>query len=165
MESSFSWLAAVIECEGTISVQVYTLPDGRVRLTPFVCVVNSDMTLLGEVQRLFDVIGVKKQVNVPHKYFSNKPCRTVRVDGAKPVKVVLEKLLPFFRSEKKRHAEVILEFLATRQARLLVRDPKTGRIRRDGYTKQEIDLISSIRSHKRAKSSDVICAAPNVAIA
>ena len=159
-ERSLTWLAAVIECEGSVSCQVYTLPDGRVRITPFVSFVNSDDLLLKRVAELFDEIGVKWR-NCKHSTPTVKPVSTYRVDGVKPVKLLLSTLLPYMVGEKRKYAENVLEFIRSREERLLIRNEK-GCIKRSPYTKREIDLVTEFRTHTRAKSSETICLAPNV---
>lgn len=158
-ERSLCWLAAVIECEGTISVQTYTLPDGRIRLTPFVCFVNTDQALLAEVGKLFDQIGVKWR-KCSHKG-GNIPCFTYRVDGLEPVYTLLTAILPYIIGSKRKSAENVLAFLKSRKVRGIRRN-EMGHIRRAEYSREEIRLITEQRTHKRAKSSETLCQAPNV---
>jgi hypothetical protein len=92
---------------------------------------------------------------------TNKDCAVIRVDG-ESTGPVLELLIGELRSaQKRRNAEVVLEYLKGRKERLLIRD-HLGRIQRAGYTRAEIELIGSIRNHAKAKSSEAICQAPNV---
>lgn len=173
-ERSLAWLAGIIDGEGTISVQVYTMPDGRVRITPFVAVANTDEGILTEAMAILSDIGVGPKGSKPRLYGGRKAGhkssngfettrnnRAIRVDGA-AAKPVIEAVLPYLRStQKTRNAKILLEYFAIRQATLVKRD-HLGRILRSGYTRMEVELISSIRSHKRAKSSEAICSAPNV---
>lgn len=159
-ERSLTWLAAVIECEGSVSVQVYTLPDGRVRLTPFVSFVNSDELLLKRVAETFDEIGVKWR-NCKHSSPTVKPVSTYRVDGVKPVKLLLTTILPYMIGEKAKNAQNVLAFIQSREERGIQRN-ELGHILRTPYTRHEIDLITEFRTHTKAKSSETICLAPNV---
>lgn len=173
-ERSLSWLAGIIDGEGTISVQVYTMPDGRVRITPFLCVVNSDEGILQEAWLVLSSLCESNKHGRPRMCTGTMPgkvsvsgcvtslhTKTIRVDGI-GIKPVVEALLPYLRStQKSRAARVILEFLSIREATLIKRD-HLGRIQRSGYTRAEVELICSIRSHKSAKSSEAICSAPNV---
>jgi hypothetical protein len=157
-----AWFTGVMEAEGTISAQVYTLPTGRVRLTPFVCIVNSDMGILDECFATMAEL-TKDERSGPRwcgHAGTNKPCHTLRVDGP-GIKPILDAMLPHMRGEKRRNAKVMLEFIESRRNGLLLRDSK-GRIQRAGYTRKEVELISSIRTHKVAKSFEAICEAPNV---
>ena len=167
-ERSLAWLAGILDGEGSISVQVYNLPDGRVRLTPFACIVNSDPFILAEARRIFAEIGVayrncgaaiSKQEN--GSFEGKKLCSTIRCDGQEPVEKLCRVLLPYLISAKRHHAEVVCEYIAERRAMGVQRNEK-GHCRRVEYTRRQIELISSIRSHKRAKSSEAICQAPNV---
>lgn len=166
-ERSFSWLAGILDGEGSISVQVYTLPNGRIRCTPFLSVINSDELILKEVERIYADIGVVSRrcahARVQHEksFQGKKPCYSIRVDGYEPVIKALDILTQYLRGEKQTNARVVLQFCKERVEGLLVRGDK-GRITRAPYTKAQIDLISSIRRHSKAKSSETICQAPNV---
>lgn len=171
-ERSLAWLAGIVEGEGSISVQVYTLPDGRVRLTPYVSIINTDKAILNECERIFKQLlrGEKSKARycnhsrTQHKasFEGRKPCYAFRVDGI-ACRPILAALLPFIVGEKRRNAKVVLDFIDSRKQGLLLRDKK-GRLQRAGYTRAEIELISSIRSHVSAKSSETICRAPNVIV-
>lgn len=171
-ERSLSWLAGILDGEGSISFQVYTLPNGRIRITPFVCVVNSDKGILDESFRILNEL-TKDSTDArprwcnsghggPKSFASNKVCKTIRLDGV-AVRFVLEPVQHFLFSSKKNAAQVVLKYLDMRDKRLLKRDAR-GRIERQGYTREEVELVSSIRSHSLAKSSEAICLAPNVSL-
>lgn len=157
-----SWFAGILDGEGSISAQVYTLPDGRVRITPFLCVVNSDNGILeSSLEWLKWAATGRAQPRICGHVGTNRPCTTIRLDGD-GIKPVLQKVLPELRSDqKRRNAQVILQYLESRHEGLLKRDG-LGRILRTGYTRAEVELISSIRTHTMAKSSEAICQAPNV---
>lgn len=164
-ERSLSWLAGILDGEGSISVQVYTMPDGRVRLTPFVAIANTDEGILSECCRIFAELGIIYRncaKPLTEGEFKGKlPCRQLRVDGQKPVETLLRAVGPYLRSAKAKYAENVLKYLESRKANGFQRDEK-GRVRRCEYTRAEIDLISSVRTGKRSKSSEAICQAPNV---
>lgn len=169
-ERSLAWFTGIIEGEGSISVQVYTLPDGRVRLTPYVSIINTDRVILDECDRIFKLLlenetskarycgHSRKQYD--YCFQGRKLCYALRADG-NACGAVLKAILPYMVGEKRRNAEVVLQYIESRKHGLLLRDTK-GRLQRQGYTRQEIELVSSIRSHSRAKSSETICQAPNV---
>ena len=163
-ERSLAWLAGIIDGEGSVSVQVYTLPDGRVRLTPFVGIVNSDVGILTECRSILAQIGVEFRTcgkpKTTGKFEGRLDCVNIRIDGQKPVRKLLEAVGPYLKSVKRRNAETILRYLDSRIERGLQRDAQ-GRVRRVEYSRAEIELIASVRSHKRAKSSTTICQAPN----
>lgn len=163
-ERSLSWLAGILDGEGTISAQVYTLPDGRVRITPFFCIVNSDVGILSESKRILDQLceGQKfSKARICNHGGTHKPTTVIRIDGTGSRKP-LEALRPYLRSSQKtKAADAVLEYFKLRDARMIKRD-HLGRILRQGYTREEIELLCSIRSHSKAKSSEAICSAPNV---
>lgn len=164
-ERSLSWLAGILDGEGSISVQVYTMPDGRVRLTPYVCVVNSDPDILAESKRIFDELTSDAKTGksrITGKTGTNKPCSTLRVDGGPCCRAIINAVYPYLISAKKRNADVVLWYIASRERRLLENRNALGHVIRSPYSKEEIEMISSIRVHKLAKSSEAICRAPNV---
>lgn len=163
-ERLLAWLAGILDGEGSISVQVYTLPDGRVRFTPFVCIVNSDEGILSNVLNLFTQLTEGAKSGKPRfcKHGGTiKPCYTIRVDGGPCCKAILEPLLPYLLSEKRWKAEQVLRYIESREVRGVERGDK-GRIKRAMYSKEEVDLICSVRTHARALSSTTIRQAPNV---
>lgn len=164
-ERSLAWLAGILDGEGSISVQVYNLPDKRVRLTPFVSVVNGDAGIIAECERIIAEIGstprVCKKPLSTGAVIGIIDCKNLRVDGQEPVKVLLERVMPYLKSAKKKNAKIVLKYIESRSKNGFSRNAK-GQVRRSEYSKAEIELISSIRSHKRAKSSEAICQAPNV---
>lgn len=167
-ERSLAWLAGIVDGEGTIGFQVYTLRDQRIRITPYVCVVNSDEGILSETKSIMDAL-VDDSTNAKVRWCNTVAsatgfvgtlrCKNLRVDGV-ATKLIIEPLLPFLRSVKREKAQAILKYLELRKAGMLLRDTR-GRLIRTGYTKAEIDLVVSTRSHKRAKSSEAIRSAPN----
>jgi hypothetical protein len=170
-ERSLAWLAGIIDGEGSISFQVYTLPDRRIRITPYICVTNSDEGILTEARRIFDALLEDSKhakarwcnhTNSVKSFASTKPCNTLRVDGV-ATKLVIDAVLPYLRSEKRKGAQAILDYLESRKNGLLMRDTK-GRVQRVGYRLSEIKLVVSARTSKRAKSSEAICSAPNVIV-
>jgi hypothetical protein len=167
-ERSLAWLAGILEGEGSIGFQVYTMPDKRVRITPYFAVVNSDMKIIAEVCRVFDTLGVKwrdcnkKRSTIAGGSFAgSKFVSCIRVDGQKPCRILAESLYQYMVGEKRKNAEAIVSFLESRAARGLERNEK-GHCRRVEYSVKEIEIISAVRSHKRAKSSEAIRSAPNV---
>jgi hypothetical protein len=165
-EGWLSWFAGILDGEGSISVQVYTLPDGRVRLTPFVAVVNSDAGILQGCREAIERIGAKyrdcnKPVSGGTSYEGRLECKNIRIDGQEPVETVIRAVLPYLRSVKKQNAKIVLEYLESRKLHGFSRDEK-GRIRRCEYRRWEIEMVCSIRTHKRAKSLEAILQAPNV---
>ena len=168
-ERSLSWLAGIFDGEGTISAQVYTMPDGRVRITPFLAVSNTDEGILTEALSILRELGANPRLCIGRSpgessgvgFTTTRNNKCIRVDGV-AAQPVIAALVPYLRStQKARNAQVLLEYFSIRSQKLIKRD-HLGRILRSGYTRAEVELVCSIRSHKRAKSSEAICSAPNV---
>jgi len=164
-ERSLSWLAGVLEAEGSISVQAYIMnkKGGNLRLTPFVCLVNTDEAIINEAMRIMQMILAEDDRAKPRicgHGGTNRKCANLRIDGV-ACATIIEAIYPYMIGEKRRNAEVVLQYINGRKNSLFIRD-KLGRLQRNGYTKAEIDLVCSIRQHKTAKSSETLCQAPNV---
>jgi hypothetical protein len=133
--------------------------------TPFVGIVNSDVGILNACREILCYLGVKyrdcNKALTEGEFKGSLDCRNLRIDGQQPVECLIKAVLPYLRSVKKQYAKKVLEYLESRKINGLQRD-ELGRIRRCEYSRAEIELISSIRTHKRAKSSEAICQAPNV---
>lgn len=162
---SLAWLAGIIDGEGTITAQVVTLSDGRVRIMPFVGIVNTDEGILGECRRIFDVIGVSHRTYskpiIGYGFEGRQACSNMRVSGFKRLKILLPLLIPYLHSNKRGYADKILQFIVARETGLFSHDG-AGHIRRRNYARSEIELISSVRTHSRARSLESLLTAPNV---
>jgi hypothetical protein len=134
-------------------------------LTPFVSIVNSDIGILEGCREVLRDIGVKyRDCQKPlsdGEFKGRLDCRNIRIDGQEPVEIVIKAVLPYLRSVKKQYAATVLKYLESRKVNGLSRD-HLGRIRRCEYSRVEIEMVSSIRTHKKAKSAEAICRAPNV---
>lgn len=166
-ERSLAWLAGILDGEGSVSVQAVTRKQtGNIVLVPYVCITNSDEGILKEVRRILDELGLK------HRSYSRdlkaggfegfKPCFNLRVDGQQPVADFILRVGPYLKSEKIERAANVMRFIESRQKRLLENRNALGHVRRATYTRAEIEFAAAARSHKRAKSSETLCQAPNV---
>ena len=106
-------------------------------------------------------LGIKYRDCFVQQTIGARQCRNIRIDGQEPVRQLLEAVAPYMHSNKYLNAATILKYLASRRKRGLSRDAG-GRIRRVEYSREEIEMIASVRTHPRAKSSEAICQAPNV---
>ena len=170
-ERSLAWLAGIIDGEGTITFQTTIRGNNCLCVTPFVTVTNSDDKITQEVAAIFESLIRERKTGTVfvHNmamntsligFTSNKQCRNVRVNG-EATRPILEALLPYLRSEKRRNAEIVLEYLDSRKKSLFIRTSANA-IRRGGYRQSEIDLVVSLRTHKRAKSSETLRSASNI---
>jgi hypothetical protein len=164
-ERELVWLAAMIEAEGSITFQTVRRDGGRIIITPFVCFVNSDALLLSRVRGLLTRLAVDcksrpRSCGFTRHSSTNLGCAMVRVDG-EACQPVLEAILPFMVGAKRRNAKVVLRYLSSRKRRLLRRN-RLGQVHRNGYTLAEIKLVTSIRTHISALSSETLRQAVNV---
>ena len=157
------WFTGVLEAEGSISAQVCTLRNGFIRITPFIALVNTDQGILDECMKIMTHLAAGKRSPprlCQHSSPTRKACSTIRLDGHAVVPV-LKAMLPFMRSDKKRNAEVVLKYIDGRMKAKPSRN-KLGHMKPPQITKNEVELICSIRTHKAAKSFEAICEAPNI---
>ena len=82
-ERHFGWLAGIIDGEGTITFQTYK-HHNHIRITPFICIVNTDMKIINECNRILEMIGVAKHYT--YGKTGEKPCKQIRIDGYKSVR-------------------------------------------------------------------------------
>ncbi len=159
------WLAAMIEAEGSIIFGV-TISKHRMVIVPAVNFVNTDELLLEEVSLVLSAILreragiVKIRRTVPSKFKMsssvNAPCSVITLSDMVSVENVLRAIRPYMVGKKRRNADVLLTFIDSRKKTLLERNIETGRLRRQLYTDEEIDLVCSVRVHKNAHSSETL---------
>lgn len=159
-----TWLAAMIEAEGSITFGV-TINKTRMVIVPAVYFVNSDELLLEEVSLVLSAIlkeraGMVKIRRMSPSNFKttsvNVPCRVIKLSDMVSVMAVLLAIRPFMVGKKRRNADVVMTFIESRKNSLFERNVKTGRLSRQLYTDEEIELVASIRVHKLAHSSETL---------
>ena len=163
-EKDFAWLSAIIEAEGSISIAVTKRKNGNICVVPFICMTNTDILIINEVKRLFQLVGCqvithwrKKNYNLGHL-----PICNLKVSGQKQVLYILPYLIPYIRGSKKILAERVMKYIKLRENEMFTRN-SLGRIVRNKYTKEQIELVSTIRTHKMATSLEEMLKANNVA--
>lgn len=112
---NLSWLAAVIESEGSISyIKRLYYPQKKTHYLPSVTIVNTDADLLNACIAIMKengigcYVGKKRQ---PKSSISKKECAMVQVTGYKRIKTLLELLKPFFKSNKRFRCDKLLEII------------------------------------------------------
>uniref|UniRef100_A0A6M3LD76 Putative homing endonuclease n=1 Tax=viral metagenome TaxID=1070528 RepID=A0A6M3LD76_9ZZZZ len=156
-ERSLAWLAGIVDGEGSITTQAWIMKDGNLRLTPFVSIGNTDEAIVLECKRILDSLGIKnrwQKIESENKWIG-------RVDGEKAVLAIIDALYDYLISYKKHNCDVIRKYIEMRHAMRFKHDG-LGRITRQPYTKDQIQLVSSIRTSRNAKSSETLCRAANV---
>jgi hypothetical protein len=166
MEAKLAWLAGIIDGEGSVTVQVIRRngSETAIRCTPFVAIVNTDRGVINGCAEVLREVGINFDVYERENYnnaLSVKKIWTLRINAGKRLKVLLPFLLPHLRSVKRDYAEKILEFIRLRETHLFQHDAR-GHIRRREYTRAELELVASVRTHPRARSLAALHAASNV---
>ena len=155
-ERSLGWLAGIIDGEGSITAQVYTMPDGRVRITPFVVITNQDLGIIDKCKEILIELNIKSRWHRRQDGTFNG-----RIDGEKPVMNFIAIIEPYLWSYKRQNCKILNQYFDLRRKNRFKRN-ELGQLLRQPYCREEVELISSIRTHHRAKSSEAICLAPNV---
>ncbi len=154
-ERSLAWLGGIIDGEGSVTVQAYMMKNSNLRLTPFICINNNDDGIIKECQRILDEIGVKH-----HWADRGDKVWIGRIDGEVAILGLIDAVEPYLFSKKKDYCRVIREYIKDRSDNRFLRND-LGQLTRKGYTKHQIDLICSIRTSARAKSSETLRQAAN----
>lgn len=164
-----SWLAGVIECEGSITFGCTIRGKNKdiLNINPLISIINSDVKLLTSAKRIMDLLSIRdfggrprysKQFNHGSKpgyinkfgYKTNLSCKILTLRG-QATKLVLQPCLGYFKSEKQHNAKIILDYLDNRKENLFKRD-RLGRVYRLGYSKDEIKQICTIRQPNKKNS-------------
>lgn len=148
-----SWLAAVIEAEGSISTQTTARKkDGHLVITPAIRITNSDDGINNEILRICTVLGVSASIRRrPENHVA-----MIRIDGMKSVDLLLTHIEPYLRSAKAHNATVLREFISLRKAKSM------GSFKDNPYTRNELELICSLRVHPCAIPLMELLKYPNV---
>jgi hypothetical protein len=162
-ETDLAWLASFIEAEGSISSQTTIRKNGNLIITPFIRITNSSEMAIKEIQRICKELNItSKPYWRKEKHCVNLPVCNIRIEGSYSVGTLIDKIIPYLRTEKIENARKIREFIDIRKNGLLTRNNK-GQIIRNGYSKYEVELISSIRHHFKAKPLEELLRCNNVA--
>ncbi len=107
-KTDIAWLAAMIEAEGSIILQ---MPSSNGRHLCRVQVTNTDDGILCEVRRILEEWLVFYSIRLQSG--KNKPCYRIEVNRQMEAKFVLEKVLPYLKSDKKSKAVMFINFVNT----------------------------------------------------
>jgi hypothetical protein len=166
-----AYLAGIIEGEGTVSFQAHIKRDGLLRITPYVCVVNSDEGILNHCWELMNGLCegstnafprwcITKLKTSEASFQGKLVCKNLRLDGV-ATRLVIDEILPYMKSVKKQYAENILRYIALREKEGLIRNAK-GQIIRAGYTWAQLELVAGCRKWARATTLERMKECPNV---
>ena len=116
LEIDLSWLAAVIEGEGCITIE----RGGKERrngdrcLNPSVCIANTNADFISAVVAIFDRIGIPCHVSPKTRKEGWKPAFNVRTRGQNYVGKLLRLIEPYMRS-KRGQLQLVLRFIESRR--------------------------------------------------
>jgi len=110
-----SWLAGFWEGEGSVSIFRNKRETGTMKLTMTLTIVNTDPSLILEVLKIADELGVKfhlfemKRDNIKHATAYQLTNR--RLESSK---IFLEAISPYMKGQKKQISELALRFINSR---------------------------------------------------
>lgn len=153
-ERQLGWLAGIWDGEGSITVFKYAEKNGAIKYCPTICAVNTDLTIINEVQKLADLLGINFHLmerKIP-KSKRDKHSISYQLITRKMsyIKKFLEIITPYLIS-KKAQAELVLRFVNKRLAKLEINKGSNAKSR---YSEDEIEISKNIRElNKRGPNS------------
>jgi len=142
-ESQKGYLAAIIDGEGTISINTGSRPFRQHH--PIVYITNTSLGLLQYIKKLLGGGNIKPHQNATAK---RRASWRWRLSGYSNIKMLLEQILPYL-FVKKRVAELVIEYTISR----LQRGAKWGH--HLGLTEREQEIIMEVKvlnSHGRSET-------------
>ena len=136
-----AWLVGIIEGEGCIGVCNNVSGKYRVH-SPRISITNSDIELINACVVILKSLGLAYHVGRKTRQKEFRNCWNITIMGHKRVKRFLEATLPFMLGEKRRQAEIILEFTNSRLNTCKGTNQKA-------YTQAELQMLEEL---KRVKS-------------
>lgn len=155
-----AWLSAMIEAEGSITMNV-NARNGRIqglRVTPRIIFTNTDEAIISHYVALLEKAEIGKHVrqtkpnNVRHSALvgrAYKDITYVSVDGFRRVVPLLDAILPFMVGAKKERAEVLHRFVVQRLAYAEASGAVKG-----NYAYREEDVLIMLEFLRLTKSSN-----------
>lgn len=141
-DTELSWLAGVIESEGSITL-------GRAKnkgyCSVFVHFCNTDLQMVAEVRRIYDALGLRYwyRLGPPEGRLGTKPLVRMTVSSFPQVHTLLCAILCYMRSSKAARAEALIELAESRMPKR-----NRGSNKSRAYTQDEINLAENIRAIK-----------------
>lgn len=108
------YLAGIIDGEGTLGL--YKMKDGY--LQPKLQVGNQDENIISWLENIF---GVKR--------WKGSRCWVVGLGSYKRILPILEEITPFLKSEKRKKAKLLIEFIELRQSTYINGKPNPYKLR------------------------------------
>jgi len=156
-EIELSWLAAIIEGEGWVSLILYKNKQKKGYLpafTPCIGMVNCDELIVDKVRSIFDRLGIVyrfqiRKAHVGSDGISRKSRQEISVISSKNVRILAKAILPYMIGEKKERMKKVLSFLD-------LRDSKPRRGPSSKYGQDEFNIYLSLYSYKGKSTSKIL---------
>jgi hypothetical protein len=106
------WLVGFLESEGTFTISRHNKrKNGKYNLHPYVQATNSDIALINKAARAAKQLGVNFYIY--HK--KNTYYHIIHCGGYKRLARLLPQIIPYMAGEKRKKAEIILEYVNRRK--------------------------------------------------
>mgnify|MGYP001574032489 CR=1 FL=1 len=155
---NWAYLAGLWDGEGYIGISSYNISKG-VKYAVNMSITNTNITMINEVIRIMDSIGIKGHVALRNR-LNRLPVCEITIRRYDACKILLENLLPFMHS-KKDLGILLLRYINKRLETLKVNKPiltfqRNGRIssmaHTDQYTDEDKSLVEQIRALNNPKN-------------
>lgn len=149
-ETDLSWLAGIWDGEGSITMFSHTETNGSKKICPTCCVINTDINIINEVQRILVGLGCNFVIH-EHKPLNKKHKLQWRITTRNMyyIKLFLEAISLHLRSEKKAKAEIVLRYVKQRMDKMK-RFPNKGST---PYDETDWFLLTKIRSSETTREA------------
>jgi hypothetical protein len=132
--NNFSWLAAMVNGEGSIGLnKIWSTPPKRQRrrfFSPRIAVVsNTDPAIVVRCIEIVESLGIRSHYIQEKDDGKHKPLFTLRVDRMEDIKTILIAILPYMVGEKKARGQLLLNYVESRISRINTPNPKWENVR------------------------------------
>ena len=130
---NLAWLAGFVEGDGSIGIGKHTQKAGRIIYSPYVRISNTDALLIETCYQILDELDLVYWLH--SKKTRNGIAWDLQIKGFKRCKKLLPLLIPELHGKKKKIAELVLEWILSRE---LVGNNNT-------YTQRELEIYEIIK--------------------
>lgn len=141
---NISWLVGLFEGEGCVGICNNYSNNYRVH-TPRISITNSDPKIINACVHILKSLNLAFHIGKKTRQKEQRVCWNVTIMGHKRVKRFLELVIPFMLGEKKKQAEIILEFTNSRINNISNSNKKA-------YIEKELEMLEEL---KRIKSNNL----------
>lgn len=151
-ESEIAWLAGIIEGEGTIQLGAWKINEGdagkNLRLRSYIIIYNTDANIIKKSIEIINRMGINPHISERAQkpmlkatgeghYKSSEPMLRITVKNLSDIERLLTRLRPWLFGNKAPRADLMLEYVAKRQARIKAANGNY----RVPYGKEEMEVI------------------------